>query len=601
MSKRAGILLIAMPWQDLKCPSLQLGSLMGYLKDRGLRAEARYVNIELAPKLGIERYGSVSQRFSLNYQEIIPLGDILYSYLLFPENRLKIERFLKKNNKDEFLKLLPDIKKHTDSIFDTIPWQKYEYIGFTTTYIQLLSSIYFAKKIKSSLPEKKIIFGGVSCMGRIGPSLMKNFPEIDLVVNGEGEKPLCALLLGQKPLSTIPNLAWRSGTKIVVNKITDQIDNLDKLPYPDYSDYFSALQKQSLNTFKDIVLPYETSRGCWHNPKCYFCNYNYYWRGYRVKSPRRVLEELSFLIKRYKVTQFHLADSVVYPRIKEVFRELPKINDRITFTKIYFKLPKDKETLETLKRAGVKQITMGIDALCSSLLKKMGKGTALIDNIQVLKWCRELGIRITYNIITQTPTEEKKDIQETIANIDYLKCYKPPHTPLSTYAHLYGSTMYKEPGRFNIKECSTPRIYGIIFPDKISKGVVPYFYELKLKKRRTYTCVKLLNKVEEWKNRYQENKPALYYLERNDKMLIVDTREKERRAYLLKGLRKEIYLFCDDIRSYGQVIKRLKADALLIEAALRFFSQKKLIFREKDQILSLAINYLRWKKTKMAY
>jgi ribosomal peptide maturation radical SAM protein 1 len=471
------------------------------------------------------------------------LGELLYSYILFPRNRTKIREFLRQYKKESFLEFISAIKKFSDSIFNEIPWEEYGWIGFTITYIQLLSSIYFAKKIKSVYPNIKIILGGINCVGEIGQGLMRNFREIDFIINGEGEESLFRLLNSSKNFHKIPNLIWRNGEKVVINKITSQIKNLDILPFPDYSDYFKLVRNRDFHKNLSFILPIETSRGCWFTPKCYYCNYNCVWVGYRAKSKQRVLRELNYLSCRYKLKDFYFVDSIINPRVKEIFTALSKLGKGFTFSGAYFRVPTNKDFLEILLQGGVKNINIGIEAFSTRLLRKMAKGTTVIENIQALKWCEEFGINLAYNLIPRFPTEEKEDIEETIRNIDYAISFQPPHTPLSNYVHLYGSGVYKEPGRFNIKKIYTHRIYRVLFPETIYKNIRPFLYEIKLKKPRDYGYEKLNNKVEEWERSYQNKSCTLYYKEIDIIYQLLITEERNQRYICLVDLRKTYIYF----------------------------------------------------------
>ena len=57
-----------------------------------------------------------------------------------------------------------------------------------------------AAKMKEKWPEVPIVFGGSSCSGDIGTSLIDHFPHIDYLVDGEGEQQLldlCHFLSGR--------------------------------------------------------------------------------------------------------------------------------------------------------------------------------------------------------------------------------------------------------------------------------------------------------------------------------------------------------------------------------------------------------------------
>lgn len=87
------------------------------------------------------------------------------------------------------------------------------------------------KKIKGFCPKIPMVIGGSGVCGEIGKSLLNLFPEIDFVIQGEGELPLWRLCKSLKSKSDfdIPGL-MRRFNKQVTGDGCQQIQNLDYLP-----------------------------------------------------------------------------------------------------------------------------------------------------------------------------------------------------------------------------------------------------------------------------------------------------------------------------------------------------------------------------------
>ena len=66
-------------------------------------------------------------------------------------------------------------------------------VGFSVCFNQLFASLYLARLIKEIAPETPIVFGGSGCSGEVGRSLFSVFPEIDYLIDGEGEEQLLHL------------------------------------------------------------------------------------------------------------------------------------------------------------------------------------------------------------------------------------------------------------------------------------------------------------------------------------------------------------------------------------------------------------------------
>jgi len=87
------------------------------------------------------------------------------------------------------------------------------------------SVIQTARMIKKEFPEIYIVLGGFTASAYPG-EILKNYPEVDFIIRGEGEIPLVSLLSalggGGKNFADIPNLAWRDAGKVVMNPLSWQ-------------------------------------------------------------------------------------------------------------------------------------------------------------------------------------------------------------------------------------------------------------------------------------------------------------------------------------------------------------------------------------------
>src|SRR6185503_18739577 len=93
--------------------------------------------------------------------------------------------------------------------------------------------------------------------------------------------------------------------------------DLDQLSCPDYQDYFAQLSHflpdSKLLAQNRIVIPYETSRGCWWGQKhhCTFCGLNPYGMASRVKSGDKALADLKQLRQRYGRRLIDMTDNIM--------------------------------------------------------------------------------------------------------------------------------------------------------------------------------------------------------------------------------------------------------------------------------------------------
>jgi hypothetical protein len=75
-----------------------------------------------------------------------------------------------------------------------------------------------------------------------------------------------------------------------------------------------------------------------------------------------------------------------------------------------------------------------------------------------------------------------------------------------------------------------------------------------------------------------------------EELLIVDTRFGKRSDYRLRGLERELYLYCDEARSLNSIINNLpRHSAESIQHILDLFMANRLMASEGNSYLSLAV------------
>jgi radical SAM superfamily enzyme YgiQ (UPF0313 family) len=144
--------------------------------------------------------------------------------------------------------------------------------GFSCSIWNIGKTLRAAAALKQLLPGTLIVFGGPEMAAEYDGYLL-NGPA-DIIIPGEGEKPLLALLeaydaarlpdMGkiQKRVfdySAIPGIAWENQGRVHANPPGDPLD-LRELPFPYPND---------LSGFNHKILYYEASRGCPFN--CAYC------------------------------------------------------------------------------------------------------------------------------------------------------------------------------------------------------------------------------------------------------------------------------------------------------------------------------------------
>jgi ribosomal peptide maturation radical SAM protein 1 len=588
------LLLMSMPFSTLDAPSIQLGTLSGYLRNKGIPVDVHHAYLRCAEILDPLLYRVIS--YSMR-------DEIFYPYFLYPANFQRY-RYLITNYFNTLVKYRPisletvldRLHSFNEELLTKYDFSQYSLIGFSVTYDQLKSSLFLSRQIKQRYPDIPIVFGGAYCNGDLGISLLKTFSEIDFIVSGEGEETLTTLFnnLATKQFAAIKGLGWRDNGSVKFNGSPDTL-HLDSLPIPDFEDYFHELDTCSLN-FKNSIkyhlfIPVEGSRGCWWN-RCTFCNLNSQYSGYREKSVARVIEEVKKQVNKYQCHSISFVDNI--QRIKNIGNLMSGLKELNQDLNMFLEIRPGhlkKQDYRLMRDAGVTTVQIGIEAFGNKYLKKMNKGVTNIENLAAIKYCQEFGILTIYNLIINYPNEDQCDLDEASENIKFLKSYIPPWA-VNSLGIYHGSPVYRNPQDFNIRELKIPDHALWRFPQEIWQTLISFCYD--------YTCISdgkdrrlsWQEVLRTWQQtgRDRIHRPLLYYQDTGEFLTITDQLSENSCKRILKGVERELYLFCDSIQTRSAVIKRFPDSSPdYLEGILGKWIAKRWMFREEDKFLSLAI------------
>jgi ribosomal peptide maturation radical SAM protein 1 len=587
--------LISMPWSIFNRPSIQMGALKSYLeRETDYRVDNYHPYLSFAETITTELYSQISLSGWA--------GEALFAPLLFPEKKSDARKLFRQclarkvNPLPDFDELVTLVEQCCSQWVTKIKLNQYNLLGFSICFSQLFPSLYMAKKIKKEFPDMQIVFGGSSCSGDIGKSLMHHFPEIDYLIDGEGEQQLlelCNFFTGRA--GTLPEKIHtqypRPNSK--TGKSATSL-NLSDLPYPDYTSYFQEIKQVFPHKSFIPLLPIEFSRGCWWN-KCTFCNLNLQWQNYRFKECDRMVAETLHLANKHECLHFTFTDNALPPREADQFfkKLLKKEMDFDFFAEI--RGITDPKRLKLYSHAGLKTVQVGIEAFSTSLLTKMAKGTTTIDNIAVMKMCSAMGIRMEGNLITDFPTTTDEEITETLRNLDFVLPFLPLQA--ATFFLGYGSPIHAHTKNFSIAEVTSHPKNRLLFPKDYLRSMAMLTNSYrgdKKKQQKKWQSVK--KKICAWHyfhdRRAQSRKHPLYY--RDGSTFLIIRQERISDAPLLHrlcGTSRKIYLSCE---RPTEIASLLVAFPGITESALRTFIDelclKHLMFKENDRVLALAVH-----------
>ncbi len=599
------IALISMPWSIFSRPSIQLATLKSFLeRETDYRVDTYHLYLHLAKTISTELYS----RIALSGWA----GEALFAPLLFPEKKDDAGKLFRQSltgkgtPRPDFDALTALVEESCTQWLTNINFSHYTLVGFSLCFSQLFASLYLAKKIKEKWSDIPIVFGGSSCSGEIGASLLQHFPTIDYLIDGEGERQLldlCRFLTGRA--ENLPNKV-RTLHPVPVAK-TNTADKaaaplqLGQLPYPDYTPYFQEMRRLFPQQPFIPLLPIEFSRGCWWN-KCTFCNLNLQWQNYRFKESGRMLEETLHLAEKHESLHFTFTDNALPPQEADKFFKslLQQGLDIDFFAEI--RGISEPDRLQLYSRAGLRTVQVGIEALSTSLLAKMAKGSTAIDNIAVMKMCSATGIRMEGNLITDFPGTTEEEIAETLRNLDFVLPYLPLQA--ATFFLGYGSPLHADAaGKNKGKDFPIQRIIPHaknrrLFPGDYVQSMLMLINSYQGDKKhqhRRWQPVK--RKIRAWqdfhKQRTANEQHPLHY--RDGRTFLIIRQEQPAGAPLLHRLRgtsRKIYLACERPEKRATL---LAAFPQVSDQALRKFinqmCDKRLMFQENDCVLALAVHH----------
>ena len=249
----------------------------------------------------------------------------------------------------------------------------------TYTAIRTLET---AKRVDSSTMT---VVGGQHFTA-LAQECLETYPEIDLVIRGEGEETLAELvttLEGRKPLSNVKGISFRHKEEIIHTATRPLIKNLDDLPYPGYhfvKDHMGKYHFRMMAGAKTGYAPVEASRGCPH--RCTFCSQWRFWGGiWRAKSPERIADEMEYCYREFGTRFLWLTDDNfgLGERTGELCNEIVSrgiADDVMWFMQArYDDICNHKDVLPRMRRAGNMWVLTGLESHSMETLDTFHKGT----------------------------------------------------------------------------------------------------------------------------------------------------------------------------------------------------------------------------------
>ena len=577
--------------------------LKAQLNARGRTSRVLYFNIEFAELIGQQLYLRLSNGVSTNAL----VGEWFFADCVFgadiPADYDYVSKILSRSAPPETVADVVAARsaRHAfvaDCAAEVLALEP-RIVGFTTMFDQTCASLAVAKAIKSGSNPPLVVFGGANCEGEMGRQLLASVAWIDNVCTGEGDEVLPAFVEGVVRSGFPPAIMGMPGREAGSSPADPAlIRDLEALPFPNYQDYVDRLRELPVRDHLKIRLPFQSSRGCWWGAKqhCTFCGLNGQGMSYRSKSSDTVVRELSTLFETYGIAKFSSVDNIldmrhiggVFPRLREdgpaldLFYEV-KANLRF-------------EQLALLKDGGVTAIQPGLESLSNDVLRLMKKGCTALHNIQLLRWCKELGIEVAWNLLGGFPDEPIEAYAGMAALTPLLTHLTPPGSCTEIRLDRF-SPLFTGAERMGLKRVRPKPAYYYIFPfGRAELQRLAYFFDFDYAdgRRPEAYMAPLRDAVSAWwrvASLPEASRPRLdaRWLA-PDEVVVTDTRDDAASPpSRLTGLAARVLAACDVSRALAGVVRDVDACEAAVLACLRDLIDRRLMIEMEGRFLTLAV------------
>lgn len=609
------VLLLNMPYGALERPALGLSLLKSVLEEENIFCDVHYLTFSFAEFIGADNYQWMC--YELPYTAFA--GDWSFTTALYGEKyesraEKYITEILQKNwqldneTVQRILQIKAQIPNFLEYCLNSIEWDDYSIVGFTSTFEQNIASLALAKKVKNLHPEIKTVFGGANWEAEMGHELHRRFSFVDYVCSGESERSFPALVKSifagdsaENIAENIGGIVLRKDGESILTGDAERIREMDELPYPDFSGYFRDLEQSSaaINIFPTLL--FETSRGCWWGAKshCTFCGLNGGSMAFRSKSPTRALDELDYLSTRWKPETVDVVDNIL--DMKYFDNVIPALAKAKRPMRMFYEVKSNlkREHIKLLAEAGINRIQPGIESLSDNVLKLMRKGTTGLRNIQLLKWAQEFNVTAEWNLLYGFPGETASDYEEILQMLPAVKFLNPPCAVGPIRLDRF-SPYFNAPEEFGLVNLRPMPPYYFLYPfKKESLMRLAYYYEFDYKSgvNPMTTARKVIEYINDWQANPETG--SLYkFKDADDTLTLLDSRSDASIGELKLGKTESVvYEFCDEVRSVNNIIKHLREnfpaevfDETRIKQFLDSMAANRLMITNGTNYLSLAIN-----------
>jgi radical SAM superfamily enzyme YgiQ (UPF0313 family) len=241
--------------------------------------------------------------------------------------------------------------------------------------------------------------------------LFKLIPSLDSIVRFEGEYTLPELakcISSGADWRKIKSIAYKKGSKIIVNPLRPLERDLDKFPYP----FRAPLPDYA---FKKKYASIIAGRGCVHS--CSFCNQKEFARqsmtpAKRIRKPELVVKEMEYLFHEKECSVFLIEDDDFPVKADQgsewITRFCNELRNKNLSNKIMWKIncrpdEVDERIFKMMKKNGLFLVYLGIEDGTDTGLKRLNKRMTVSECLEGINTLKKLEIGFDYGFLLFQP------------------------------------------------------------------------------------------------------------------------------------------------------------------------------------------------------
>ncbi|MBI5740386.1 MAG: radical SAM protein [Nitrospirae bacterium] len=280
------------------------------------------------------------------------------------------------------------------------------------------------RRVRKDIPGSLIVVGGRH-FGFLPEETLRELPEVDIVVRGEGEitfKEICDSVRDNAGYAGIPGLSYRDGKEVIHNPDRPVERDINRFRSYDKNELDKKIYlANSKLDKKNLYFSIYTTRGCPYN--CVYCSLGR--RQVRFRSIDSIIEEIGAKIDTTGIRNIRFDDSSLTYNKKFITALCEKIIERKLNIRwhCYSRVNVDISLLKLMKKAGMVSAAVGLESGSPRVLEAISKR---INLDQVENFCKEahsLGIKLYLFCMISLPGETREDVDVTINFVKRMSKY----------------------------------------------------------------------------------------------------------------------------------------------------------------------------------